>query len=84
VQVTFAIGDFQKSVPFVSDALLHRAITFGKKLPIFPRQGSSVRTDRGKIPPIFDEGEIGILRLGGSRGTTISPLWNEDADIKLI
>jgi len=83
VQVTFAIGDFQKSVPFVSDALLHRAITFGKKLPIFPRQGSSVRTDRGKIHSIFDEGEIGI-RLGGSRGTTIPPLWNEDADIKLI
>ena len=70
-------------MPFVSDALLQRAITFGKKLPIFPRQGSSVRTDRGKIHPIFDEGEIGI-RLGGSRGTTIPPLWNEDAVIKLI
>jgi len=28
-RVTFAIGDFQKSLPFVSDALLHTAINFG-------------------------------------------------------
>ena len=28
-KVTVAIGDFQKSLPFVSDVLLHTAINFG-------------------------------------------------------
>jgi hypothetical protein len=73
-RVTGAIGDFQKSLPFVSAALLHTAITFGQKLPIFPRRGSPVRTDRGKIPPIFDESEIRI-RLGcGSGHDAMIPL----------
>jgi hypothetical protein len=57
-RVTVAIGDFQKSLPFVSDGLLHTAINFGQKLPSFPMQGNPVRTDKGKIPPVFDKRDV--------------------------
>lgn len=43
--VTFAIGDFQKSLRFVSAGLLHTAIIFAQKLSSFPMQGSPVHTD---------------------------------------
>lgn len=57
--MTLAIGDFQKSLPSVSDALLHTAITFGQKLPIFPKQGGPASTDRGKIPPVLMKAILG-------------------------
>src|SRR5688572_20430567 len=82
-RVTLAIGGFQKSLPFVSNALLHTAITFGQKLPIFPKQGSPMCTDRGEIPPTFDEREIG-RRLGSCSGhrAMIRPLSNKGTAIE--
>ena len=63
-RVTFAIGDFQKSLRFNFDGLLHTAINFGpaclcKAVPCVQIK---------KRPPIFDECDI-RMSLGSDRMT---------------